>query len=333
MITPRQEVLETGCIGEKGAALLYRTVWSVAASRNFPPPSGSARWGESAVTETAHDFLDGERGVKRVTDIAIRSVDDGSFERLLEAAVLNFLREASRRTDTGKLILRVTELLRDEEAFRQVTGRPARWTLANGESSPSTAPPASLATATATIDVVVPAWTSARRDPPLADRRSFVRLLVAVLRAAGGSLTAAEAAHAIAARLDHRRSALTLELDVLERIAEPARAADPAVRATSSVRAVQLFNALDDRERILVASADVPVRGLGDVLAVGHSQAALLRQRLHHRLRTELAGEDDAEGTLGALAELCDGWLQDRTGGSGATFAAHTLDRDTRRPE
>lgn len=119
------------------SSVAYRTVWSVAISRNFPPPPGSSRWDESAVTETAHDLLDGERGIKRVTDIAIRSVDDSSFERLLEAAVVNFLREGSRRTDMGKLILRVTEVLRDDDAFQPVGGKPARWSLVNGESSPS----------------------------------------------------------------------------------------------------------------------------------------------------------------------------------------------------
>lgn len=313
MISPRQEILDTGRIGENGALLLYRTVWSVAVGRNFPPPPGSSRWDESAVTEAAHDFLDGRRGVKRVTDIAIRCVDDASFGRLLEASVVNFLREGSRRTDLGKLILRVTEVLRDEDTFRRVPGRPPRWSLADGEHSPSRASPAALAAATAGIDVVVPAWSSTRRDPPLADRRSFVRLLVAVLGVARGSLTAAEAAHAIAARLDHRRTALTLELDVLERLAEPASTGDPAVVATSSVLALQVFDRLDDRERVLVASADVPVRGLSGVLAVGRSQAALLRQRLHDRLRTELAADDDAEGTLKSLGELCDGWLCDRT--------------------
>lgn len=196
----------------------------------------------------------------------------------------------------------------------------------------STAPPSVLAAATTDIDVVIPAWKSARRDAPFADRPAFVRLLFGVLTAARGSLTAAEAAHAIAARLDHRRTALTLELDVLERIAEPASARDPAVKATSALRALQLFNDLGDRERILVASAERPVRDLGDVLAVGRSQAALLRQRLNDRLRMELAEDDDAESTLGALRDLCEGWLQDRTRGPGPTSSADTQDENRRRP-
>ena len=88
LMTPREEVLAEQRIGPAGAALLYRLVRAVAISRNFPPPPGSPRWDDTAVTETAHDFLDGERGRRRVADIAIRSVDEITFERIMEAAVV-----------------------------------------------------------------------------------------------------------------------------------------------------------------------------------------------------------------------------------------------------
>ena len=85
--------------------------------------------GRTAVIETAHDFLDGERGRRRVADIAIRSVNEGTFERIMESAVVNHLREVSRRTDMGKLVLRVTEVLTEEGGFQRLTGRPSRWTV------------------------------------------------------------------------------------------------------------------------------------------------------------------------------------------------------------
>jgi hypothetical protein len=258
--TPRGEVLHTGRIGERGALLLYRTVAAVAVGRNFPPPPGSASWDTTAVTESAHDFLNGERGIKRITDIAIRSTDDSGFERLLEAAVVNFLREVSRRTDMGKLILRVSDVLRTEDAFRPVRSRPPRWALAGQGSQPAGAPTSALVAALADVEVVVPAWSSARRDAPLADRASFTRLLVAALGAAGGSLSAADLAHVVATRLEHRRTALSVELDVLEHLAERAPAGDPAVRAVSRLRARQVFDDLDDRERILLVHPDAAVR-------------------------------------------------------------------------
>jgi len=316
---PRQEVLADQRIGPAGAALLYRLVRVVAFSRNFPPPPGFERWDDSAVTETAHDFLDGDRGRKRVTDIAVRSVDEASFERVMEAAVVNHLREVSRRTDMGKLVLRVTEILTDEEGFERITGSPARWTLAEGRIAPSTVPDTRLAAAIVNIEVTVPAWNSERRDPPLADRSTFIRLLQALLTAADGSLSAPDIAIAIASRLDHRRTPLSVELDVLERTAERSPRQDPAAQASSSILAAQVFDELDDRDRILIALFEQPVRDLAGVLALGRSQAALLRHRLAARLRDELLDDTEPDETISALRRLCECWLEDRTATPGAT--------------
>src|SRR5262245_47045093 len=110
-MTPREEIHAKQRIGPAGAALLYQLVHAVAVSRNFPPPPGYEQWDKSAVTETAHDFLDGPRGTRRIMDIALRSVDDRSFERMMETAVLNYLRDLARRTDFGRLVVRVKEVL------------------------------------------------------------------------------------------------------------------------------------------------------------------------------------------------------------------------------
>jgi len=316
---PRQEVLAEQRIGPAGAALLYRLVRAVAISRNFPPPPGSQRWDDAAVTETAHDFLDGERGRKRVADIAIRSVDEATFERIMEAAVVNHLREVSRRTDMGKLVLRVTEVLTDAEDFERVAGRPTRWTLAGGQAAPSIAPDTKLAAAVVNTRITIPAWTSERRDAPLADRDSFIRLLRAVLAAADGSLTTSSIAQAVATRLDHRKTPLSIELDILEGIAERAPSQDPAAEASSTVRATQIFDELDDRGRILIALYEQPVRDLGEALTIGKSQAGLLRQRLADRLRDELKDDTEPEETISALRELCERWLEERTATVGAT--------------
>jgi hypothetical protein len=318
-MTPREEVLEDQRIGPAGAALLYRLVRVVAVSRNFPPPPGFERWDETAVTETAHDFLDGERGRRRVTDIAIRSVDETSFERIMESAIVNHLREVSRRTDMGRLVLRVTEVLTDEDDFQQVGSQPTRWSLADGPTAPSTAPDSALSSAIVSTQVKIPAWNSERRWAPLADRESFVRLLRAVLTAADGSLTAADLAQVLATRLDHRRAPLSIELDVLEGIAERAPMQDPATLATSGIRAVQIFNELDDRNRALMALYEQPLRDLGDVLAIGKSQAGFLRQRLTSWLQSELASDTEAEVTVAQLRRLCESWLEDRTTSPGAT--------------
>ena len=313
-MTPREELLSTRQLGQTGAELLYKTAWLVAIGNRFPPPEGSASWNETAVTETAHDFVKDERGRKRLLDIAIRSVDERSFERLLEAAVLNFLRDVARGTDLGKLIVRVKEILRDEKDFEVVPGPPERWTLTAGPTAPSAASLDDLASATVGVDVVVPKWTSERRDAPLADRPSFVRLITSVLTAAAGSLTAVDVAHALTARLDHRRTAYVTTLDIRERVSEPGRASgDPATRTVTQLHAVDIFNSLSDRERIIVTTLDRNVRDLARLIGTGKTQAALIRQRLIDRLRDELADDDHPDDTATILCELCDDWIEFRT--------------------
>lgn len=319
-MTPREELLATRKLGQAGAELLYRTVWVVAVGRGFPPPAGSTHWDEIAVRETAHDFVQNARGPKRLLDVAVRSVDDRSFERLLEAAVLNFLRDAARATDFGKLILRAKEILRDEDDFEAIPGPPERWTLAGSVTVPSGSNPDDLASATSGVKVVVPKWSSERRDPPLADRPSFVRLMTRVLTAAAGSLTATDLAYALAARLDHRRTTYATSLDVREQLSEPAQTGgDPALRTVAALHAIDIFNTLSDRERIIVTTLDKNVRDLGRLIGVGKTQAALIRQRLIDRLRDELADDDHPDDTATILCDLCDDWIELRTGSDGAT--------------
>lgn len=319
-MTPREELLTTRRLGRAGAELLYKTVGLVAVVNGFPPPEGSSRWDETAVAETAHDFVNDERGTKRLLDVALGSTDDRSFERRLEKAVLNFLRDAARRTDLGKLILRVKEILRDEDDFQAVPGRPERWTLAGGVTEPSSAGPDKLAFATIGVPVVIPKWSSTRRDGPLADRPSFMRLMINILDAAAGSLTAADIARALTARLNHRKTAYTTLLDTHEQVPEPADiAGNPATLTVAELHAVDIFDSLNDNERIIVTTLDKNVRDLARLINAGKTTAALIRQRLIDRLRIELAEDEDADTIATALCKLCHDWVEHRTGMGGAT--------------
>jgi hypothetical protein len=84
---------------------------------------------------------------------------------------------------------------------------------------------------------------------------------------------------------------------------------------------------LRDEERIIVPTLDSSVRDLGALLGIGKTQAAHIRQRLIDRLRNELSEDEDPNGTLKALCELCDLWLKERIGSAGSTS------RDTKRNE
>jgi hypothetical protein len=275
------------------------------------------------VQEIAHDFLAGPRGVKRLSEILIRSVDEASFEALLHTAVLNVHRDRGRQTDFGALVLRVTEILSDSSAFRRDQTDSTRWTAADGPDGASSAPSRDLERAAASVhDIRVPRWTSARRRAPAADRATFERLFTAVFGEARGSLTAAEVARACQFRLDGRRAPLTVELDVLEYMdafvdAEGSSTEDEAL---NRIVARQVFGTLSERERLLLATYHLPVRPAAAQVGVGHSQTALLRLRLLQHLRAELQEDQEGEEVLPVLLELAEEWLHRQTGGQGATL-------------
>ena len=318
-MTPRDEILATGRLGDLGADLLYRTVFAVGVGYAFPPPEGWAIWGRDAAVEAAHNFLENGRTPRRLMDIALRSVDDASFAGQLDTAVLNWLRDDGRRTDLGKLMLRVKEILRSSDSFVHVGGPDDRWSLPGAADAGATETSV-LASAIAHLPVTVPRWTSSRRDAPLADRPSFEVLIVAVLTAAGGSVPVREIAGVLATRLDHRRVPLAVSLDALDGAGEPADVgADPADHTAAEVHATAIFNQLSDRERLLVPHLEQSVREIASRIGTGKSQAALVRQRLVDRLRGELLDDsaEEAGDTMGVLCDLCGAWARRWTGTQG----------------
>jgi hypothetical protein len=167
----------------------------------------------------------------------------------------------------------------------------------------------------------VPAWSSETRDAPAADRASFVGMIHAVLSAADGSVSAADIAHAVAERLDVRRVLPQEALDpMLEIGLEPP---DPNAAPDTEVEdrdiAVQIFDRLDDNERILHANQGSTVRELGDLLGMSKSRAATMRTALHAKFARLLAAYDDARGALHHLDQLCSDWFRDWTNGLGPT--------------
>ena len=315
------ELVSAGRFGPQCARMLYRAVQTVAIARNFPPPDGHARWDPDAAMDVAHDFLDGERGRKRITDLAVRATDNGSLERLLHAAVLNFHRDRSRRTDAGALIRRVGDVLDRSDLFQGSAAGPSRWHLRGGPATPSAARPPALARAAAEEpELTVPKWESERRRAPQADFETFERLIRRVLMAAHGSLTAAQISLALSARLDSRRIPLTVELDVLERLPDRSADAQTEDQVLGRLHSAYLFDRLSDRERILIATWEKPVRDLGEVLGVGRSQAGTLRQRLAVRLAGELAGDGGPEIVVNELRALAAEWMRERTAGHGTAF-------------
>ena len=317
---PLAELRETGRLGPEGAALLYRGVARTARARNFPPPEEHDAWDERAVAAVAHDFLTVPRGKRRLADLVVRATSEASFRGLLEKAVLNHLRDMARETDRGALIRRLGDVLAKAQNVVKVSDSPARWALADGPASPSTVPPSRLASAAAAVvEVTVPRWGSSRRRAPVADHDTLERLCLAILASGEGSLDVPAIAAAVAARLEAARVPLTLELDTWEHMVDPDPGSHPEADVVERMYADDLFSGLSDREKILLATWERPLRDLGDILGVRHSQAQVHRQRLADRLREELIDDEGADEVISQLRAYAVVWLSERTTGRGST--------------
>lgn len=291
-------------------ALLYRTVRVIGSTRLFPAPEGRSWSDDDVVWETAHDFLFSAEGKSRMSALLLRATDQRSFERLLDKSVQNFLRDQSRRTDVGKLVRRVNEVAATDDKLQVAGTEPRRWCLKGGPSEASSATPGALAASLHEVDVIVPPWSSETRDAPVADRASILALIHAMLGVAAGSVSAPDIAHAIATRVDTRRTLPTVSLD--EALDLGFEAVDdellPDAAAVARASAVAVASGLGDVERIVIANRDVSVRKLGELLGVSKSQAAKVRRSVDARLADSVSGRDDAGAILVALDGLCSEW-------------------------
>jgi hypothetical protein len=313
-MTPLEELLNGGRLGREGAGALYRTVRAIVVAHGFPPPAAPRGWDADAVAEVAHEFLADARTPRRLTHLAVHASDEDSFDRILHRMVLNFLRDGGRRTETGRLMLRLRDVLGDSDEFVAEPGD--RWRLASEPSKPSAVPPAVLVrAASAETDVTVPRWSpQTRRRPPAADAASLQRLCRRVLGAAAGTVPLDQLAQSIAPRLGLTPMPLADAVDdrdPFDSIAAPQH----AEAVIDSMRAAEIFAILSQRERLLLATAGTPVRSLRSVIGVGPSQAAELQGRLRALLASELRDDENYETVFFHLVDQAKTWAADRTAG------------------
>jgi hypothetical protein len=312
--SPLDELRTDGQLGTEGARLLYRVVRAVVLAHGFPPPAGRRAWDADGVTEIAHDFLADDRTPRRLAHLVVHAVDDASFGRLLHRMVLNFLRDGGRRTETGRLMLRLRDVLGGSRDFVSEPGD--RWRMRSQPSTPSSVGPDALVrAATAEPHVDVPRWSpQTRRRAPVADAASLERLCRRVLEAAGGTLPLDELARSIAPRLGLAPmpiASATDACDPFDTIAAPHN----GEATLDGLRAAEIFRILSPRERLLLAATGTPVRALRSVIGVGPSQAAELQGRLRALLAAELRDDAGHEAVVLHLVDQARAWARLRTTG------------------
>jgi hypothetical protein len=307
-MTPLEELRVDGRLGPEGARLLYRVVRTVVVGHGFPPPGERARWDGEAVAEVAHEFLADERTPKRLAHLLVHATDDDSCRRILSRMVLNFLRDGGRRTEIGRLMLRLRDVLARSDEFVAEAGD--RWRVEKQPTAPSTVPPAVLVEAATERHVEVPRWSAqSRRRAPAADAASLERLCRRVLEAAAGTLALDQLAQAIAPRLGLTPMPLAQAPDggdPFESVAGPQH----ADAVLDGLRAGEIFTILNRRERLLLAAAGTPVRELRAVIGVGPSQAAEVQARLRAVLAAELQDDEGYEAVFFHLVDQAKAWAR-----------------------
>ncbi|MEZ5406625.1 MAG: hypothetical protein R2761_01285 [Acidimicrobiales bacterium] len=301
--------LRSATVGDGFWWLLQRTIRAVAVARNVPAPEDHERWDEAAVAQTAADFLAHPGAARRLTDLATHCRSEDALRRRLQATVRNFLADRGRRTPVGRLVLRLNEVLSNDDRFER---RGRTWAIAGTDETGAAVDIDALVAASAAVEIVVPAaWATGTRQGPDIDAPSVVRVVEALLDAAGGPLSVAVMAQVTARRLGLGSAPLSLDATAFDPPERPSPSADTTgSRALMDLRADEVFEQLNDHERLSLGLPALPVAKLGPVLGMSGSSAAVVRKRAVVILREALENEEDGQDVADAVLERARTWTE-----------------------
>lgn len=301
--------LRSGEVGDGFLWLLQRTIRAIAVARNFPAPDDRDRWDEAAVAQTAADFLTHPGAARRLTDLATHCRSEDALRRRLQGTVRNFLADSGRRTPVGRLVLRLNEVLSNDDRFER---RGRNWAIAGSSDTAAAVDIDALVAASAAVEIVVPAaWVTGTRQSPDIDAPSVIKLVETLLNAAGGSLSVGALAQVTARRLGIGGAPLSIEATAFDPPERSSPSADmTGSRALMDLRAAEVFERLNDHERLSLGLPALPVAKLGPVLGLSGSSAAVVRKRAVAILRQELENEEDGQDVADAVLERARTWTE-----------------------
>jgi hypothetical protein len=306
--------LRAGRFTSEAYALVGRAFETVIRLRRFPAPAGRGRWSPEAVEDAVQDFLADHDGHGRLARMALRAGDDQEFQRQLYAAVKNHLINELRKGARVKLWRRLGEVLAGDDQFIKLGGS---WTLREvGGEAPWAGREAELDTAAWQVrDVRIVRWRpDAMREGPGTDRASLVAVCTAIIKAAGGPVSLDVLTRVVGRRFnvgDPPMLALVDAVDLADLQAQYPSAAAAVITEAELGRepvgaarldrpgverlvAVEIWSELTDQERLQLPILDESVRAQGELVGLGHSQAAVAAARLKEKLRVFLGDQDPA---------------------------------------
>jgi hypothetical protein len=312
MVGALTELRATGRLGDEGARLVYASVRVVALRHRIPSPKGHSTWDEEAVQEVAHAFVaEHLLGKRRLDSLLLRSTDEASFRRLLEATVRNYFHDELRRTARGALGRRLGEILDADSRFRLWVaggtrfGSASFWGLSGWvEPRPFESLPASLAPAAWRIPgIAVVRWrTDAARRSPVTDGPSLTRFLEGVFEAADGLMTMPNLVEVASYRFSLQDAPAIISLDEPEPV--PARLEEPGPeeRTVARDKAAHVYAQLSERERrVLLRMGDEDIRTGAEELGLPKSTFFDAVNRVRGVV---IAALEPSEGAEAVLREL-----------------------------
>ncbi|MEV4273466.1 hypothetical protein ACIODS_16995 [Micromonospora chalcea] len=300
--------LRDGRIGPAALELLRRLGRQCTRSSrtNFPPPEGYGQWSDDAVDHLLADMFarpdadNPDECHKFVLDCYARSTNGPSLERLLLAAIENFLKDEAKKTERGKLRRRLTGLLQKDPRFTECGGD--RWGLASGSHEPWQGDLAALERAAFAVrGVELSTWNHAGPTP----RATVSALLIiteAVLVEARGRVRTEDLARVLQTRFRLLRVPYLVSFD--DETTGLAEVPDGGRMGDVKLRARQFFDGLTQSERRLLPFLAERQRW-STVLDVGPATARATGQALIEKVRLATVDDADHEEVVLELVRLC----------------------------
>lgn len=285
------------------AELITDAAAKVAAGR-LPHPEGR-RWTDDDVDDLVVDFYDSP-GYEHAL---LSAVDDEALRRLVYTSLANLVRDRLRRSDRGRLLRRMKEIMRSG-AFVE---RPARfWCRAGDTGEPFPGHPDGLLTAAWSVEVTVVRWRpDAKRNSPVAERASFVAVLDAIFDIAAGPVHEDVLVDVVGRRLGVGPVSYVEPLDAADE-SHRADAQDPTPEELvvagdeeleAATEAAHVWSQLSPDEQARMGCFDLADRPAAEALGWGKSKANAVYRRLTAKLRA-LIGEVDTDRRAAVVREL-----------------------------
>lgn len=288
--------------------LLRRLVRQQVARGSFPPPDEYAGvWTRDAVDDFILELLE-KKGVNLLLSTLERGTSQAHVERALLRAIQHRLIDQAKGTETGKLRLRLRNVLLGDPRFVHLEAPEEAWTLHGLPTTLWQGDFGALVRAGYGVaGYTITTWNTAGPTPVEA-KKALCEVSAAVITWAAAAVRAQELAGTLRERFALLRP---LGFSTLEKVPvdkEPAaEGADPAAEVVVRDVVNQLWDCLDTDERAALVHLIEPVDKWARSLNMRPKQAKLVVERVKEKVRLIVPLDEDTEATITLLRERAAG--------------------------